>query len=439
MKAPPFIFLMLIHLAFVSRLESQNIISISFTAITDGLYQPLDSVVVENLSQGGDTVLYYPDTMLVLDHGTAVPYPPDRPNEEMIIYPAFPNPFTSHTTIKFSLSESDQVMLRVVDLLGRNVTTHKQFLPMGEHTFTLYPGSERYYMLVIETSSHQHAQKLHHTGDRGGVFRIENTGHQPIFSGFRLGKSGFSWFPGDQLRFAGGVTLTGNVAKIDTLLDEPLFTSVYTFQYTGMYAPGYVHCVPVMPTVVVDVINPVTGKTWMDRNLGAYLVAISSTDANAYGDMYQWGRYADGHQCRNSSTSNTLSTNDQPGHGMFILGVTTPSDWRTPQNHNLWQGVDGINNPCPAGYRIPSSAELDDERLSWIPNNANGAFLSPLKLTVGGNRVTHTGLIANVGAYGYYWSSTVSGTYATRLGISPYPMMSNTLRASGFSVRCIKE
>ena len=56
------------------------------------------------------------------------------------------------------------------------------------------------------------------------------------------------------------------------------------------------------PTVVVDVLNPFTGKTWMDRNLGASQVATSSTDVLAYGDSYRWGRFSDGHQCRRSAT-----------------------------------------------------------------------------------------------------------------------------------------
>jgi hypothetical protein len=35
---------------------------------------------------------------------------------------------------------------------------------------------------------------------------------------------------------------------------------------------------------VVDVTNPATGRTWMDRNLGASRAATSSTDEQAYGD-----------------------------------------------------------------------------------------------------------------------------------------------------------
>ncbi|MBN4083020.1 DUF11 domain-containing protein, partial [bacterium AH-315-A23] len=130
-----------------------------------------------------------------------------------------------------------------------------------------------------------------------------------------------------------------------------------------------------------DVTNPKTGKTWMDKNLGATQVATSSTDTAAYGDLYQWGRLTDGHEKRTSSTTTAISSNDMPGHGDFIINTLNWGDWRSPNNNNLWQGVTGTNNPCPNGYRIPTNAELDAERLSWVSNDAAGAFASPLKWT----------------------------------------------------------
>ena len=182
------------------------------------------------------------------------------------------------------------------------------------------------------------------------------------------------------------------------------------------------------------------GRCWLDRNLGASRVAISSTDTEAYGDLFQWGRAADGHQKRNSGTTSTLSSSDTPGHGSFIPVLNSPWDWRSPQNDNLWQGVNGINNPCPPGYRLPTEAELNAERLSWSSNNSAGAFASPLKLPVAGLRFYSSGSLYSVGSYGYYWSSTVDGIYSRRLAFSStgahmyfYP------RAHGNSVRCLKD
>jgi len=181
------------------------------------------------------------------------------------------------------------------------------------------------------------------------------------------------------------------------------------------------------------------GRCWLDRNLGATQVATSSTDAAAYGDLFQWGRLDDGHQGRTSPTTTTLSSSDVPGHGNFILAPSHPNDWRSPQNPNLWQGVNGTNNVCPDGYRLPTEAELDTERTSWGSNNAAGAFASPLKLPVAGYRSSNEGS-SYEGSNGYYWSSSVGGIYAWFLGFSSGDADVDIIRrAGGFSVRCIKD
>jgi uncharacterized protein (TIGR02145 family) len=200
--------------------------------------------------------------------------------------------------------------------------------------------------------------------------------------------------------------------------------------------------VPTWTTQLEDgeVQNPTTGEIWMDHNLGASQVADSSTDANAYGDLYQWGRAADGHEKRNSATTSTLSNSDTPGHGDFITNSSDPYDWRSPQNDNLWQGVNGTNNPCPSGYRLPTEAEWEAERASWSSNDATGAFASPLKLPVAGARSFIDGSLGNVGSWGFYWSSTVGGTSARRLHfVSSDAGMERSFRASGLSVRCLKD
>jgi uncharacterized protein (TIGR02145 family) len=182
------------------------------------------------------------------------------------------------------------------------------------------------------------------------------------------------------------------------------------------------------------------GRCWLDRNLGASQVAVSSTDAAAYGDLFQWGRLDDGHQVRTSATTTTLSNSDNPGHGEFILGQNLPCDWRSPQNDNLWQGVSGTNNPCPSGYRLPTDAEWEAERTSWSSNNSAGAFASTLKLPVAGRRSYSNGSLLYVGSSGYYWSSTVAGTNSRNLYFSSSNAYMNSYRrAWGFSVRCIKD
>ena len=178
----------------------------------------------------------------------------------------------------------------------------------------------------------------------------------------------------------------------------------------------------------------------MDRNLGATQVATSPTDAAAYGDLYQWGRRSDGHQCRNSANTNVISSVDQPLHGDFILAPNNPKDWRSPQNNSLWQGINGINNPCPCDFRLPTGAELTAEYQSWASNNASGAFGSVLKFTRNGYRSGVNGTLINTGAGGDYFSSTISGINVLYLAYDgSVAYVGTSERSFGRAVRCIKD
>ncbi|NBU73022.1 MAG: hypothetical protein EBS53_16545, partial [Bacteroidetes bacterium] len=278
-----------------------------------------------------------------------------------------------------------------------------------------------------------------YTGGNGGFYAAQNVASTGV--------------TGLTATIAAGNLANGNGSVTYTITGTPASSGTASFAITlggqscsfsvsvgdiGQYPVGTVNCAG--STLVVDVTNPITGKTWMDRNLGATQVATSSTDQNAYGDLYQWGRRADGHQCRTSPTTATLSSIDQPAHGDFITINSGNYDWRSPQNANLWQGVNGVNNPCPSGYRIPTETEINAERLSWSQNNSAGAFASPLKWTLAGNRNYSNGTLGNGGSSGYYWSSTVGGTLSRHLYFnSSNAFMNDLYRAIGMTVRCLKD
>lgn len=205
---------------------------------------------------------------------------------------------------------------------------------------------------------------------------------------------------------------------------------------SSTYPSGTVFCGGVQ-AAIVPVTSAATGKTWMDRNLGASRVATSATDSQSYGELYQWGRRADGHQCRNSATSTVLSSSDTPNNSAFILGSSVTGDWRNPQNTNLWQGNNGVNNPCPSGYRLPTRSEFEAEIQSWTNKNYLGAFSSPLKLPVAGFREYEDGFIkSNVGSY---WTSQTTATGSVSVDFDGFSAeFFNSSRGYGSSVRCIR-
>ena len=182
-----------------------------------------------------------------------------------------------------------------------------------------------------------------------------------------------------------------------------------------------------------------TGRIWMARDLGD-------------GYLYQWGRGADGHQLRNSPLTSILSSTDQPKNGgRFITNTDSfgDFDWRKPQNNNLWQGVNGINNPCPVGYRLPTAAEWEQEIATWSSKDQLGASNSSLKLNFFGYRDAYGQLegAAFGGFQGIYWSSTIQGTNAIAVGFERNPFQGggpplqifSANRVNGYCVRCIKD
>jgi uncharacterized protein (TIGR02145 family) len=190
------------------------------------------------------------------------------------------------------------------------------------------------------------------------------------------------------------------------------------------------------------------GQCWLDRNLGAIQVASGSTDISSYGDLYQWGRATEGHEKRTSLTTGNLATTPTPNtgnswDGLFITnGLTSPFDWLTSNNNSLWQGLNGINNPCPSGYKIPTPAEWDTQRASWSSNDASGAIGSALNLSLAGRRIDDTGDIEFENVLGYYWTS---GNPAPDALVLYFNTNNNSggnifaVRALGASVRCIKD
>jgi uncharacterized protein (TIGR02145 family) len=233
----------------------------------------------------------------------------------------------------------------------------------------------------------------------------------------------------------------GNVVTFSTSID----TTKVTFTYNGS-------------AVTYGVItSPTTGRKWMDRNLGASRAATAYDDYQAYGDLFQWGRPADGHQLitwTNSTTGTavngktaTLATSDIPGNNLFITPDVTVKvngvyiyDWRADQNNNRW----AVNSqgPCPAGWHVPTHAEWQAETGL---TNATTSF-NQLKITLAGYRygeidgTGREGVVRRNGILGYYWSSSISpfagGAYD--MDIESGNANDAIDRCFGYSVRCIR-
>ena len=189
----------------------------------------------------------------------------------------------------------------------------------------------------------------------------------------------------------------------------------------------------------------INGIKWATRNVDA--PGTFTTNPEDAGMFYQWNSNIGW-----SATDTIISTD----------GSTWVYNW-TGNGATTWEVA---NNVCPAGWRVPIHAELQnliDAGSIWVTiNDVEGRLFgsgdNTIFLPAAGWCGRFGGLFSGVGTYGIYWSSTESdisdvyfvhssnGNVATMLKDVYYLYFTsgkvrlfNVNRGSGYNVRCVAE
>lgn len=198
--------------------------------------------------------------------------------------------------------------------------------------------------------------------------------------------------------------------------------------------------------------NEVTigSQIWMDRNLGARRVATVADDPLSYGNYYQWGRLADGHEIvvikgdditlgkGLEPTTTTLATSDIPVTNEFIL---INGDWRVAPATPRWST--STQGPCPDGFRVPTEAEFNTMLADASITNSATAFSSSLYFPINGFRDLWTGDISAIWEgleENDYWTRDIAGNGRPFfIGIRSADFyVASADEAWGLGLRCIK-
>jgi uncharacterized protein (TIGR02145 family) len=416
---------------------------LTFTADNNGAYVQLDSIKVMNRTQGADTMLYYPDNVLVLNYPLGISEI-NLETRNLQVFQNYPNPVNDQTTISLYVPEKDRVGLNITDILGRVILKHDWVLDKGTHSFRFTPGGANLYFFTALWRGNSSSIKILQAGlNSGETSSLEYIGSEDTSPQLKAMKDiqGFSFTPGDELLYIGYAN-----SLESGILDCPEENKTYTFQFaTQIPCPG-------TPTVTYEgqVYNTIQifSQCWLKENLnvGEMIDAVLEQSNNGtiekycysnepdsctkYGGLYQWNE--------------TMQyTTQQGARGICPPGWHLPTDeeWKLLEGAVDSQYGIGDNTWDDYGYRGLDAGTNLKTTSGWY-ENGNGTDLFGFSGLPGGYRIGD-GYFDYIGGYGSWWSSTQFGIdiawYRDLSYGNPGVSRGGNYEGYGFSVRCVRD
>ncbi len=427
----------------------QTSITLSFTASFEGIHKSLDSIKIVNVTRGGDTTLYGIDTMLYLGPGITVQEDGFQHSEGMSDVTVYPNPSMSYAFLQFSLLSEDKVIIRVLDLQGKEQIKLLRELPAGKHLFSLSPGTSGIFLISAETRTQRVVSKFIHYGNDAESRHMDYLGSKIENMRTEKTASGFDWMPGDQVRYTGFGPLDSFIFGHDILEDTLVHSDTCTF-----YLRHGIPCIdaPFINDVDGNIYRTVQigNQCWLRENLRTTRY-INGTSIPLVTGNTSWINLTSPGYCWYDNDSMTYSNRYGALYNWFAVSQNNlcPVGWHLPSDAE-WQVLEMHLGMSPAdasqtGFRgtIEGGSLKDAGTVYWDNPNLGATNASGFTALPSGKRSDGGGEFSGAGCFGYWWTSSTYNTIyiwyrilsCNEAGISRmYHHMQH-----GYSVRCIRD
>jgi uncharacterized protein (TIGR02145 family) len=258
--------------AFVLMLTTLSAQEISFSFTGNYLceHAQLDSILIENITQGGDTTLCWKDTVLTIVLTGIDPVTGEK--NGFSVSQNYPNPFETKTDINVFVPERDDLTLCVYDVSGRKIAYYEGTHERGMQQFTFFAGKAQSYILTVSTGEYlQHIQMIQF-GEAGSASpHIEyhgssSTKEQNIKQKSSMGSSfPFPYELEDELSFTAYFS-----GDFSTITDNPAKSEDYIFDINNVVPaePGVISgnnnvCKRAAgETYSIEAVDDATSYTW---------------------------------------------------------------------------------------------------------------------------------------------------------------------------------
>ena len=426
---------------------------LTFTAENNGQYVPLDSIFIENLTQGGDTTLYIPDTVLVLDYVTSIGNNEAIGRNTISVSQNYPNPFKGKTAFTLYLPEREYIKILVRDVLGRELVRYENQLIRGNHSFAFYSGNEKYYLLTVTGKQTIKTIKMLNANSNatyGGKCKIVYDKYENTVIGYKSQKAinNFVFSLGDELSY----TAFTDVEQV-SIINSPAFSQTITFQFeTWAPCPG----MSTVTDIDGNIYNTVQigNQCWMKENLKVTTYQNGTPIPNVT-DPNTWLHFFNGAYVW---YDNDTSWKDLYG-GLYNWYAAVDSDglcptgWHVPEYDELGILTDFIGGTGPPHGDELKSCRQVNSYLGWNCNTSDQPRWNQHSIHYGtddfgfsglpGGWRTIIGTFDYIGKYGYWWSSSgIQTYYAWSFFLVYYSgavAVGQNIKRWGLSVRCVKD
>ena len=313
---------------FLSAKSQTETVKFTYTAVDSAAYIKLDSIKVMNRTRYTDTMIYWPDTTLLLgitqgDLLLHVGYTSSSPEgfqetnvtmKYFKVFQNYPNPMHDFTLIPVYIPKKGNVNCIVTDILGRKVLNTSMILNGGYHTFRLSPGYTNVLFFTVQWNNIIQGIKIISAGpNSGSKCTLEYAGNEA--KEFPLKASALAE---TQVRQSG-------------ITDNPVSNKTYTFQFAVN--------IPCRGTETVNyegmVYNTIQiySQCWLRQNMnvGTEIPGTQEMTNNEITEKY----------CYNNQTDSCFRYG-----GLY--------QWDEAMQYSDIPGSRGI---CPPGWHIPTDEE----------------------------------------------------------------------------------
>ncbi|MCX6267925.1 MAG: T9SS type A sorting domain-containing protein [Bacteroidetes bacterium] len=417
MRKPAFLFLLIFTLV---KLQAQDYL-INFEGT--GAAAAVDSVKVENLSQGTSLYVYSGNQLHLL--GTVSAVGPGS-NNNVTSLMVSPNPSDGEVMVIFEATVAARATIILCDLTGREVASAESFFSIGPQSFSISGLETGTYLVLVKSEHYRYNGKIFSRSTSAISTRIRMHGQvtrQDSPENLKQASSMvvMQYNTGDLLKFTGRSGIHGTV-----YMDVPTATKTITFNFilcTDYDNNSY--------TIV-----QIDDQWWMAENLKATKYNTGDDIPEVTGQS-NWMGQSSGAYCYFDNDPNNA----------LVYGCL----------YN-WYAATDYRNPCPANWHVPSDDEwilltsfLGGEAIAggkmketgivhWFSPNTGATNESGFTVIAGGNR--SYGNFDAMGYGGSFWSTTpFDDVFAWNRDIFYYTTAANrhgTDKKSGLSLRCVK-